>query len=186
MPISLPTGYYGYGMQLLLIRHGIAAQRDDARFADDAARPLTPRGIRRVRRIAATLNRLQIRIDEIWTSPLLRAEQTAELLAAAQKPALRPQRVEALSPYGDFEAVVQALRNGGNLPSRALVGHEPYLGRFTSYLLSGTSAVAITYKKGGVACVEIDQFDHPLRGRLEWLMTPRQLRSIKKTRKLLS
>jgi phosphohistidine phosphatase len=170
-------------MQLLLIRHGIAAPQDDAHFPDDAARPLTPRGIRRVRRIAVALNRLRIRLDEVWTSPLLRAEQTAELLAAAQKPALRPRRVDALSPYGDFETLVQALRSGGHPSSLALVGHEPYLGRFTSYLLSGTSAIAITYKKGGVGCVEIDQFDHPLRGRLEWLMTPRQLLSVKKNRK---
>ncbi len=67
-------------MELLIIRHAIAFERDRHRWADDAARPLSPAGIRRSRKAAAGLKELCKVPDRLLTSPLIRARQTAKIL----------------------------------------------------------------------------------------------------------
>ena len=67
-------------MELLIIRHAIAFERDRHRWADDGARPLSPSGIRRARKAAAGLKELSKAPDRLLTSPLVRARQTAKIL----------------------------------------------------------------------------------------------------------
>lgn len=166
-------------MQLYLVRHAIAVDRDDAGVQSDDARPLTPEGVKKMRRNAKALRRLEAPIEAVWTSPLVRAAQTAEILAAEFSISSRLRTLEALRPDGSFEAITTELRLCADSPGIALVGHEPFLGEFTSYLLTGSRAAEVEFKKGGVACLEIADFGDPLRARLRWLLTPRQMGALK-------
>src|SRR6185503_19145857 len=83
--------------ELYLVRHAIAAERGEE-WPDDTKRPLTERGIQRFREAAAGLKGLEVRIDEIFTSPLVRAKQTADLLAAALQPHPSVKLLASLAP----------------------------------------------------------------------------------------
>ncbi|HSD65172.1 MAG TPA: histidine phosphatase family protein, partial [Vicinamibacteria bacterium] len=69
-------------MQLLIIRHAIAAERGTPGIPDEE-RPLTPEGETKFREVAKGLARLVARPDALLTSPLLRARQTAAIAAEA-------------------------------------------------------------------------------------------------------
>lgn len=162
-------------MQVYLVRHAIAAPRE-AGFLDDGARELTPEGIRKMREHVVGLAVLGVQIDEIWTSPLVRARQTAEILAGGLVPSPPIRILSFLEPAGDFEAMRVRLSQHTNLGGVALVGHEPYMGEFTSYLMGGDRLMMFRYKKGAVGMVEIEDLAPPLRGELCWLLSPKQLR----------
>ena len=72
-------------LSLYLVRHGLAAERG-AEWPDDGKRPLVPRGVARLRKEAAALKTLDVTFDVILTSPLTRAKQTADVLAAGLSP----------------------------------------------------------------------------------------------------
>src|SRR5919106_4959014 len=94
--------------ELYLIRHAVAEQRGDA-WPDDAKRPLSEEGMTRMRKAVRGLARLDVSIDVILTSPLVRARQTAEIVAAGFAP--RPSIVssDALTPAGTFTALATDL-----------------------------------------------------------------------------
>lgn len=162
-------------MQIYLVRHAIAEPREAAGILDDAGRRLTPEGAKKMQRHARALAALGLTLDEIWTSPLVRAVQTAEILAAGLGGRIPLKTVQALKPDGDFEAITRKLAEEPALQSVAMVGHEPYLGSFAGYLLGGDDSINIRFKKGGVALVEVNEGSVPLRGELAWLLTPKQM-----------
>lgn len=161
-------------MRIYLVRHAIAAPLD-AGILNDQARELTPLGIKKMQRNAVALMKLGVVIDEIWTSPLVRARQTAEILAVGLGGKVPVKTVSALEPDGEFEELRSRIAKHTSLSSVALVGHEPYMGEFTSYLMGGSRSLMIRFKKGAVAMVEIDDFAPPLRGELCWMVTPKQM-----------
>ncbi|MCB9851434.1 MAG: phosphohistidine phosphatase SixA [Phycisphaerales bacterium] len=165
-------------MLVYLVRHAIAVERDALVSLDDASRELTDQGITRMRRAVRGLNKIGVEIDEIWTSPLTRARQTAEILADARGFHGRVRIAPALAPGGDVETVVRELREASRESSIALVGHEPDMGELATLLLTGKTGSFVPFKKGGIACVELDD-GVPGTGELKWLLTPKQLRNIK-------
>lgn len=164
-------------MILLLMRHGIAADAGTGGVRRDADRPLTPAGAKKTERTAAGLARLGLRPDVITTSPLLRARQTAERVAAlAGLPA--PCVCEALAPGGEPGAFLAwAARRKANDTVLA-VGHMPDLAWWASLLLSGTTAAQLTFKKAGVACLVFDGPPAAGTASLLWLMQPAQWRAV--------
>ncbi len=162
-------------MTVYIVRHAIAVKRGTPGLLDDQSRALTPAGIKKMCRNAAALKKLGVAIDEIWTSPLLRARQTANLLAEGLGLRTSPRVVKALEPGGDVQQVIQKLSQLVNRPAVALVGHEPDLGILATTLLTGSPHGRIEFKKGAVACIEIDDFKPPLQGRLQWMLTPKQM-----------
>jgi len=165
-------------MRVYLVRHAIATPRELSGVLEDRSRELTPLGIRRMRRQTAALARLNVVIDEVWTSPYVRATQTAAILSEGLALATSPRVVKELAPGGDLLQLLQKLARHTHRTGIALIGHEPDLGILGTYLVTGTRHEAIEFKKGGVACVKIDDFKSPLRGRLCWLLTPKQMRLI--------
>lgn len=163
-------------MQVYLIRHGIAVNAEEFAEGDDDARPLTARGIKRMRRNARALRKLGVSVSAVWTSPLLRACQTADLLMGEICDSQHPRICDALAPGGDFDAVVRDLVECEPDAAIALVGHEPYLGEFAAYVLTGSHGAFLGVRKGGVAAITFDSVEPPLRGTLDWLLTPGQLR----------
>lgn len=160
-------------MLLHLVRHGIAEERDPSSPAPDADRALTMDGARKVRRHAESLLNLGVIFDEIWTSPLVRAAQTADILAETMRLGGRVRTVEHLAPGGQFDALLGMLAEKPDLESVAFVGHNPDMSMLATYLLTGMRREAVAFKKCGVACIELEDLTPPYRGELHWLLTPR-------------
>src|SRR6516225_3386566 len=130
--------------ELYLIRHGTAEERGDA-WPDDTKRPLTAQGMARLRKSARGLVRIGADFDVVMTSPLVRARQTAEIVAAAFDPRPPIVTADALSPGGSYELVLSELEKQARRTRIALVGHEPGIGQLAARL-SG-SRRAIEFKK---------------------------------------
>ncbi|MEI6669973.1 MAG: phosphohistidine phosphatase SixA [Acidobacteriota bacterium] len=160
---------------LYLIRHGIAADTTRA-CPDDASRPLTDEGVERLRIQFKGLRRLDVDIDHILTSPLVRAAQTAALLAEACRDAPDVIVVDALRPGGRYEALLAEL---ARLPPRrgvALVGHEPSIGMAAARLLGARDGVP--FKKGAVCRIDVATLPPAEPGQLQWFLPPRALRAL--------
>ena len=82
------------------MRHGLAVERGTTGFKDDGLRPLTPKGRRQLRKIAAAIKKMNLRCDQILSSPLVRAKQTAEIVAAGLKLKKQLKFSNALAPAG--------------------------------------------------------------------------------------
>jgi phosphohistidine phosphatase len=165
-------------MELLIIRHAIAFERDRGRWPDDAARPLSPAGIRRSRKAASGLKELCKVPDRLLTSPLVRARETANILAeVAGWP--RAEVAPELKP-GQTVADVLTLLGKDRSKRVALVGHQPDLSALlTACLLKDNSALLIEMKKNAVACLSFSGRVRVGSAALRWLATPRMLRGFR-------
>ena len=76
-----PEGKVQIGYELYVMRHGLAVTRGSVRFSDDAQRPLVPEGKEKMREIGEGLKRMGLEVDWIVTSPLVRAAETAGIIA---------------------------------------------------------------------------------------------------------
>jgi phosphohistidine phosphatase len=166
-------------LELYLVRHAVAAARGPD-YPDDAQRPLTPDGVERWRRSVLGLRELGIAIDVVLASPLLRANETAEVLVATLKPKPRLVVTDALIPGrkpAEVLAVIAKHAAAARGASRlALVGHEPDLGELAARLL-GAKGV-IEFKKGAVCRIDVDRAMPAGPGVLRWFLPPRALRGL--------
>ena len=159
-------------MQLVLIRHARAEERK--LFKRDHTRALTSDGRRRMRKAARGLHAILPGLTQIATSPLLRARQTAEIVAAVYTGS-DTVSLPALSPGTAPRAVLAWLRTQPQDALLALVGHEPDLGRLASWLLTGRSTGFVQFKKGAAALIEFAGVPAVGKGTLAWLLTATQL-----------
>lgn len=169
-------------MEIYLIRHGIAHPLGQKNEFIDEKRTLTAQGRERMREAARGLRRLGIKLDLIMSSKLVRAEETAEIVAEAmgidQKLTVKTSNLAPGASIADLTVEIKQQ----NVPnSVALVGHEPLLGYLAGALTCGGSQVSIPLKKGGVCFINVIETVPQFRGSLVWLLTPRQLRLIGKT-----
>ncbi len=173
MTAAVPTA-----LELYLVRHAVAAERGPD-YPDDDLRPLTPEGIERWRTAVAGLRQFGLRVDVVLSSPLVRARDTADLLAAGLKPKPRVVTVEALAPgarVSDVVAAVTAYAGARRASRLALVGHEPDLGELAAKLLGARHAVE--FKKGAVCRIDVTRALPGGPGMLRWLLPPRALRGL--------
>jgi phosphohistidine phosphatase len=159
-------------MRIYIVRHAIA--EDSAKGGGgDAQRALTSEGRKKMKEVAAGFMRLEPQIDRIFSSPLIRAKQTAEIMATPLKKKVE-QMVE-LSPGHAPSDVLRRLRELKEDNNVMLVGHEPNCSQLASYLLSETAQVDIQFKKGGICLIESQRFGGG-DGFLLWVLTPQVLR----------
>jgi phosphohistidine phosphatase len=167
-------------MRLLVIRHAVAEERDAfaATGAPDTQRPLTDDGRKKMRNGVRGLKEVVSRIDVLATSPLLRAAQTAEIVAKAYGGDLRTITVDELSPERRPDELLGWLRTHKLGDTVAVVGHEPHLGFLVGWLLTGRNDSFVDFKKGGAVLLEFD--DPPSGGNavLAWALPPRILRAL--------
>ena len=170
----------GSPSELYLVRHAIAAERGED-WPDDDRRPLTTRGVARFKESVAGLSRLDVAVDEIFTSPLVRAKQTADILAAGLpgKPVVKV--IDALSPGHPPSAVMAQLAHTARRRRIALVGHEPGLGELAAHLIG--AGRALTFKKGGVCRIDVESLTSRRPGSLNWFVTPKVLRGLQASKK---
>ncbi|PWU16803.1 MAG: phosphohistidine phosphatase SixA [Verrucomicrobia bacterium] len=163
-------------MTLYILRHGLAGESGDPRYPRDSERPLTPKGKRKMGCIAEAMKRLDISLDIILSSPYVRARQTAEIVAKRFKARRRLSLLEALTPDGSPEELVEHI-NTLDVPHETVLlsGHEPYLSRFISVLIAGNPDLAIELKKGGLCKLEIETLRYDRCACIQWLLTPAQM-----------
>lgn len=162
---------------LYLVRHAIAAERGP-NYPDDRERPLTSEGVSRFKRSVEGLRKLDVKLELVITSPLVRAAHTAELLVSGIGAKPRLERLDALAPGGRRAEVLEAIaRYSKRAHHVALVGHEPDLGELASRLLRARGT--IEFKKGAVCCMELDGAMPTGPGVLKWLLPPRALRKLR-------
>lgn len=164
-------------MRLLLVRHAIATDASNSP-GGDAARPLSAEGRLRFERGAQALAAQVPELALVLSSPLLRARQTAEILAAACGESPRRDELESLAPAGSPRATLAALARHRELPAIALVGHEPTLSALEALLLVGSERSFGIFKKGGAALVDWAPGSAPGSAALLWHLTAGQLRDL--------
>lgn len=165
-------------IELYLVRHAIAADRGP-NYPDDRERPLTSEGIARFKQAVQGLKDLDVGIDLVLTSPLVRAKHTAELLVAGLASKPRVDELDVLAPGGRLPALLEAVSKYAKRYRRiALVGHEPGMGEIAAKFLQARGVVE--FKKGAVCCIELDGAMPSGPGVLRWLLPPRALRKISK------
>jgi phosphohistidine phosphatase len=151
--------------QLWLLRHGEAVPHESK---PDSERELTARGERQAVAAGEALARLGLELDACYTSPLVRARETAEL--ACKELSVKPEERDALGKEFDLDTVRELLAAHGDGARVLVVGHNP---SFEQVVLDLTGA-RIDFKKGGVAAVRVSGS----RGELIALLRPRELESL--------
>jgi len=162
-------------MQLFLVRHGIAIDREDPKCPAEAERFLTEEGIRKTGEVARGVKSIAEKPDVFLSSPYVRALQTADLFASAFKfPKQKIRKTNLLLPGSDVLALFRELAREKNVESVFCFGHAPHLDEVLAAVL-GSKHDATSLKKAGVACLELRRVAPPL-GTLVWLATPKLLR----------
>lgn len=167
-------------MQLLVIRHAIAEDSEAwvAAGKDDAERPLTAEGRRRMRRGARGLQRSVPRIPLIACSPLMRARETAAILNTAYDGLPAGEETPVLLPSARLTDFIPWLVEHESLELVAVVGHEPHLSTLASWLLTGRTQQIMELKKGAACMLSFEERLESGAAILRWSMTPGQLRRL--------
>src|SRR5688500_6121407 len=156
--------------ELYLIGHGVAAERGE-NYPDDTKRPLTSEGAHKLRREAKALVALDITLDVILTSPLVRTRQTAEIVAAAFGTPAPIMVMESLAPGTSDNATIEELSQPHRRHHTALVGREPGIGELAGRLIG--SRRPREFKKGSMCRIDVAALPPAGTGQLRWFLTPR-------------
>jgi phosphohistidine phosphatase len=165
-------------LELYLIRHAEAVEASEAKA--DAERPLTDEGIDKMRKGAKGLRKLlsgnSPPLDAILSSPLLRALETARIVAGEVNDNDEVVMCDFLA--GDFQwnDLLPELERFPPTARVAVVGHEPALGRLSGWLACGSAEAAIPLKKGSAICFTIEELGAEPKVELHWMLTPKQMR----------
>jgi phosphohistidine phosphatase len=163
-------------MELYLLRHAPAEIQGDTWKGTDKNRPLSRKGVKKMRKMVAAMKHLHLTFDLILTSPYRRARETAELAA---KKIRHPHAVRVskhLKVGGNSRMLIREIVTGyGHCERVLLVGHEPGLSRLISVLLSGKQSLVITMKKGGICKLTTPGLRYGRCASLEWLIGPAEL-----------
>jgi phosphohistidine phosphatase len=151
-------------MKLYFFRHALAQDKDLG--IPDSQRALLPKGVERTETAANALKALGVKPTQLFSSPLVRARQTADILAKVLDVPVEER--EEIAPGFDAAAVENLIRDAGKNAEIMFVGHEPDLS-MTIHLISGAR---VDMKKGGVALIEVTRVQ-PVRGLLLWLIPPK-------------
>ncbi len=166
-------------MDCMLLRHGIAVERDEWE-GPDADRPLTERGAKRVAQVAAGLKWLDVQPTHVLSSSLIRAIETAKIVHRSLRVRSAVHIVNELLPDAPPDRLLSILHDLQSESCVLCVGHEPQLGVVASVMLAGKPSTAFSFKKAGACLIELSIPAKPGRGVLRWWLTPDQLRAMGK------
>jgi phosphohistidine phosphatase len=161
-------------VKVLVIRHGPAGDPEawKREGRDDRLRPLSPDGKKDMRQAASGLATLQPHLDLVASSPLVRALQTAEIIASEYDCEIVT--VDELVPDADPAETLQWIGTQPADRTVAVVGHEPHLSALVSYMLAGKRTAFVELKKGGACLLEVASFSAGS-SMVKWLLTRREL-----------
>lgn len=166
-------------MQLYIVRHGIAIDREDPKSPPDPERFLTEEGIDKTKEVAKGVAKLGITPDLLISSPYVRAMQTAEIFASAlDYPKQKIRRSDLLLPGTEASLFYKELAKDKQSGIVLCFGHAPQLDDLIAAGL-GSKHPLSSLKKAGIAMLELKRISPPS-GELVWLATPKLLRKISK------
>jgi len=153
-------------MKLYFLRHADALEG-----ADDAARPLSPHGKKEALEVGRFLKRAGIEFDAAYSSPLVRAKETAEIVLDVCGSAKLDLTAALLNETAEavFEEWLKEIPDAKHV---CLVGHAPSLARWVRQLLGVTAPDALKLPKGALACLETE---NRRTAALKFLVTPKLL-----------
>jgi phosphohistidine phosphatase len=157
-------------MDLYFLRHGDAGKAGEW-TGDDSARPLTAAGMEQMKRVASTIAALDLGLELVISSPFLRAQQTAEIVASALKLGLALTVDDRLAPGFTHHELSHILREKAELKSLLLVGHEP---DFSASIAACIGGGRVECGKGALARLQIRDAGK-MHGSLVWLIPARVL-----------
>ena len=165
-------------MDIYILRHG-DANSDTKKIIDDSKRPLTEAGIKEIENVSKLFTELEIQIARIYSSPLLRAKQSAKIIQKFQKKAEMLEIAE-LKPEGIPGEACKKIASDSS--AVLVVGHNPLLVEIINYVTSSDKQQTchISLKTGGLAKIKTTAIEPQLQGHLEWLLTPKMARKISK------
>lgn len=165
-------------MQLYIVRHGIAIDREDPKCPSEAERYLTPEGVEKTKQVAKGIAALKVHADLMVSSPYVRAMQTAEIFASAlDYPKQKIRRTDSLLPGAEPTAILRELAREKNASSVFCFGHAPHVDGLLAAAVGAPHHIT-SIKKAGVALVELKRLAPP-NGQLVWLVTPKLIRKSK-------
>jgi phosphohistidine phosphatase len=162
-------------MEIYVVRHGIAIDREDPKCPPDPERYLTEEGIEKTKRVAAAVAALGASPELLLSSPYVRAMQTAEIFASAldySKQKIR--RTDLLLPGAEPSLFFRELAKDKQTSTLFVFGHAPQLDDIIAAAL-GSKHHITSLKKAGVALIELKRISPP-NGQLVWLAPPKLLR----------
>lgn len=166
-------------MDCLFIRHGIAVPSDEWDGEEDK-RPLTSKGKKRVLKAAAGLAALECRPSHLFSSPLIRALETAKLIQSVLCPSLKIEIRDELTPDSTPERILAFLASLQPESVAVCVGHEPLLGETAAFLVCGRASRNFPLKKAGASLIHLPGAMKPGHGILRWWLEPMHLRALGK------
>jgi phosphohistidine phosphatase len=155
-------------MEIYILRHGIA--EDAPAGQPDSERALTSDGRKKLRSVLRVAASAGVAPSLIMSSPYKRAVQTAQLAAEILGYQGDLLRTKTLEPNSATKGVWDEIRVHKDEARILLVGHEPLFGRLTAYLL-GSPNLQVDFKKGAMACIELDRFPAEPHGVMRWMLT---------------
>lgn len=170
-------------MKLLVIRHARAENAEEFGKANpnDDLRPLTEDGRARMQLACAGLHRVVLEINLLASSPLARARQTADIVAA-EYGGLAIVEIDQLRPDAELTALYQWLQEAGEQATVAVVGHDAHLNPLVGWLLTGKPKTVVRIKKGGAVMLKMRRSppdrERSRRAVLLWSLTASQLRML--------
>jgi phosphohistidine phosphatase len=166
-------------MELYIVRHGIAIDREDPKSPPDPERYLTEEGIVKTKEVAKALKAFGSGADVLISSPYVRAMQTAEIFAAAfEYPKQRIRTTEALLPGAEPLLFFRELAKDKQASAVFCFGHAPHVDDLIATAL-GLKHHVTSMKKAGAALLELKRWSPPI-GQLVWLATHKLLRKTAK------
>lgn len=166
-------------MELYILRHGKAQEHTQNR-ASDAKRQLTETGRKEIECIAKAMKNLELKTDEIISSPLIRAIQTAEISLKHITNKKKSITIwNELKPEIETVKTIKKLITLKSTSSVLLVGHEPHLTNMIGLIISDNPInLNISLKKGGLVHIRCNPNKTKMSGSLRSMMTPKQLKKL--------
>jgi phosphohistidine phosphatase len=165
-------------MDVILIRHAKAGTRDPNSWPDDDLRPLTAEGQVEHRAAMRIAKKMGVKFDFLVSSPLKRARETADIIAAVYRWVEEPQVAAELGHAFSIAAVTKLLAKFPPDSRVALVGHEPDFSALTAALIGGKAGLGVAIKKSGIVGIRFEGPAEVAAGTLLYLLKPSQLKRL--------
>jgi phosphohistidine phosphatase len=160
-------------VDVYILRHGKA--EDAGPGMGDADRRLTKKGRGEIAAAGRWMGAQELRLDLIATSPLVRAQETAAIIAGCLGEKGRLVIWKELAPGGNPESVCRLIAKHPDVRALLLVGHEPLLSTLISRIIISDENAAIVMSKGALAKIREFSFTPRPSGELHWLVTAAQM-----------
>jgi phosphohistidine phosphatase len=165
-------------MDILVLRHG-DANPATKKVMNDSKRGLSDSGIKEIENVSELFDKFEIKFDYIYSSPLKRAKQSADIISKNQKKSKTVELAE-LKPEGGVEELCKKIAKQKENSTILIVGHNPLLVNFINYIISSGNGQNLTLKTGGLVKIKTLSLEPQLKGELEWLLAPKLIRKISK------